>query len=117
MSGSELKGGNHPGKPITVDAVDFNAWLHRTLRELRPLDRVVLKIDIEGAEVPLLQHMLNDPAGRMAPLCAVDVFFVEWHHKMMTDASKRKEATEFQDRVSKLVTAKCGKTARWERWH
>ena len=77
----------------------------------------VLKIDIEGAEVPLLKHMLADPAGQAAPICSVDVFFVEWHARLLHDAGEKKQAMQLNKEVKGLFKDKCGKGALWRHWH
>ncbi|MET8379950.1 FkbM family methyltransferase [Streptomyces microflavus] len=58
--------------PIPVPAVDFSAWLRRTVA---PEDHVVVKMDIEGAEYPVLRKLLAD-----GTIDLVSVLYVEWHH-------------------------------------
>ncbi|MFJ2786162.1 MULTISPECIES: FkbM family methyltransferase [unclassified Streptomyces] len=60
------------GSPVAVPAVDFSAWLRRTAT---PEDHVVVKMDIEGAEYPVLRKLLAD-----GTIDLVSVLYVEWHH-------------------------------------
>ena len=54
-----------------VPCFDFSAWL-KLLKQTRP--NVVVKMDIEGAEVPVLQHMIREGTHEL-----VDELLVEWH--------------------------------------
>ena len=67
---------------ITVPAINC-------IRFLRELDGkvAVLKIDIEGAEVPLLETLFDDPV-----LQKIDNIFVETHESRVPDLSARSEA-------------------------
>eukprot|EP00927_Polykrikos_kofoidii_P036352 TRINITY_DN30693_c0_g1_i1.p1 TRINITY_DN30693_c0_g1~~TRINITY_DN30693_c0_g1_i1.p1 ORF type:complete len:391 (-),score=65.77 TRINITY_DN30693_c0_g1_i1:17-1189(-) len=67
-----------PGHRVEVEAVDFAMWL-RSLR-LSHDDTVVVKMDIEGAEVPLLRSLLD---AEDDVVCLIDNWFVEWHSWML----------------------------------
>ncbi|WP_432066572.1 FkbM family methyltransferase [Streptomyces sp. C10-9-1] len=58
--------------PVAVPAVDFSTWLRRTAT---PEDHVVVKMDIESAEYPVLRKLLADGTIEL-----VSVLYVEWHH-------------------------------------
>ncbi|AXK35606.1 FkbM family methyltransferase [Streptomyces armeniacus] len=58
--------------PVPVPAVDFSAWLRRTAA---PDDEVTVKMDIEGAEYPVLSRMLHD-----GTLGLITTLHIEWHH-------------------------------------
>lgn len=58
----------HPQETIEVPCFDFAAWLRATVYP------VVLKMDIEGAEGPLLKHILATGADKN-----VAHLIVEWH--------------------------------------
>ncbi|WP_411574217.1 FkbM family methyltransferase [Streptomyces fradiae] len=58
--------------PIPVPAVDFSAWLRRTVT---PADHVVVKMDIEGAEYPVLAKLLAEGTVDL-----ISVLYIEWHH-------------------------------------
>lgn len=55
----------------SVLTLDFGRWLRQTVQSH---DYVAVKMDIEGAEFPLLEHMLATGV-----LCLVDELFVEIH--------------------------------------
>ncbi len=56
---------------IESDAIDFSAWMEENL-DID--DYIVLKMDIEGAEFPVLEKMIKDRTYKM-----VNVFLPEWH--------------------------------------
>lgn len=69
-------------QPIDVRVIDFAAFLRDLNRDI-----AVLKIDIEGAEVPLLEHLLDDPV-----LARIGHIFVETHESRVPDLAPRSEA-------------------------
>lgn len=60
--------------PFLVECIDFSAWLMRTYR---PDDRIVVKMDIEGAEYAVLDKMIVDGS-----IDYVDELIVEFHWAM-----------------------------------
>eukprot|EP00041_Stephanoeca_diplocostata_P041157 m.1642512 g.1642512 ORF g.1642512 m.1642512 type:complete len:188 (-) comp53798_c0_seq1:238-801(-) len=103
---------HQPGLEIEVDAVDFSEWFadqHFLLE-----DEVILKIDIEGAELPLLKKFLTKP-----PLpCLVDVYYVEWHSWMIANPAEKAKIVEFETTFLDRVAQKCnGKRANFSLWH
>jgi hypothetical protein len=57
-----------------VACFDFSRWLS-DLRTSHPRpDVIVVKMDIEGAEVPVLQKMIEDGTDAL-----IDELLVEWH--------------------------------------
>jgi FkbM family methyltransferase len=101
-----------PGKAIEVDAVDFNSWLAD--QDLTQQDEVILKIDIEGAEIPLLKHMVD--AGD--EICTIDHFLIEWHSWMLADPKSQGETEAYEkDFINKTFTEKCGFTPTFGEWH
>lgn len=106
------KNAHKPGSEVIVDAVDFAAWLSDL--KLTPSDHVILKIDIEGAELPLLKKFLKS-----APLpCLVDIFYVEWHSWMIADLKERAETEAFETGFLDAVAAVCGgKKPTFGAWH
>jgi len=100
------------GKAVEVDAVDFNEWMRD--QELIDADNVILKIDIEGAEIPLLKHMLESGDE----ICRVDHFLIEWHSWLLSNVAQKEETEKFEnDFINKTVTEKCGKTPKFGMWH
>ncbi|GAI40028.1 unnamed protein product [marine sediment metagenome] len=75
--------------PVTVETVDLNAWLRENALET---DEIILKLDIEGAEYAVLEHLFNEGS-----LQWVNRLLIEWHwHKV--GISKQEH-----DRVVSLV--------------
>ena len=100
------------GKAVEVDAVDFNEWMRD--QQLVDADNVILKIDIEGAEIPLLKHMLESGDE----ICQVDHFLIEWHSWLLSNVAQKEETERFEnDFINKTVTEKCGKTPKFGMWH
>jgi len=56
---------------IEVQAIDFSDWL---VKNVARGDYVVCKMDVEGAEFDVLEHLL-----RMKMINLIDVLLVEWH--------------------------------------
>jgi FkbM family methyltransferase len=67
------------GEIIRVPCFDFSSWL-RKLPE-----RPIVKMDIEGAEFPVLERMLEDGTDAL-----VTELLVEWHDDRMEDFAERK---------------------------
>jgi hypothetical protein len=68
-NGSRVQGDNG-----SVACFDFSRWLS-DLRTSHPRpDVIVVKMDIEGAEVPIVQRMIEDGTDKL-----IDELLVEWH--------------------------------------
>ena len=65
------------GNSATVPSIDLAEWIEC---KTGPDDRVVVKLDIEGAEFPVLERLLERPAC----LAKIDHVFVEWHDDRLT---------------------------------
>ncbi len=79
---------------IRVPCFDFSAWL-RTLPE-----PPIVKFDVEGAEFPILERMVETGADAL-----VKELLVEWHDDKMVDFPARK--------ASLLAQLRCP-VASWE---
>lgn len=77
--------------PILVPAIDFSAWIMRTFS---PQDTIVVKMDIEGAEYPVLRKMIADNT-----LSFIKILYVEWHHNRFAYMSES-EHSQLVDAVS-----------------
>ena len=55
-----------------VEAIDFGAWFADLALTVQ--DIVFVKVDIEGAEVPIMRRFVESAA-----FCIVDWWAVEWH--------------------------------------
>ncbi len=64
--------GEHP--PMLVSCFDFSQWLRRSFK---PEDFVILSLDIQGAEIGILDRMLKDDT-----IALVDRLYVEFHSKV-----------------------------------
>lgn len=67
------KRGYDTGKHITAPCFDFSKWLEQFRG-----DFVLLKMDIEGAELPILTKMIQDKTDDIPYMT-----FVEWHDGKM----------------------------------
>ncbi len=65
------------GKTVTVPAIDFS----RFVLELES-ERIIVRMDIEGAEFPVLRKMLQDQS-----LSKVQDLHIEWHHRHLPTES------------------------------
>jgi FkbM family methyltransferase len=70
----------HPSllPPIEVPCVD----LARILRSFSGSDYLAVKMDIEGAEFPVLRHLIREDV-----LSLIDVLYIEWHVRLLPDES------------------------------
>jgi FkbM family methyltransferase len=67
-------------RPVTVECIDFSRWLRRNFSRR---DRIVVKMDIEGAEYPVLEKMIAD-----GTIDYVSELIVEFHWHMSENLSK-----------------------------
>jgi FkbM family methyltransferase len=77
--------------PVTVPCFDFPHWFNR----FEGYDHVVLKLDIEGAEYPVLERMMS-----LATLELVHVLYVDWHWDKI--GMPREEHEAFVNKVTTL---------------
>ena len=89
-------------KTIKVKAIDFGQWLKNNYRKE---DVVFVKMDIEGAEYPVLEKMLKD--GSMT---YVDRLYIEFHGAQQVVARGRpaEELRQTQIKDSQLIEAITG---------
>lgn len=69
------------GETVKVDCFDFSEWLKK-FRE----NRVIIKMDIEGAELPILTKMIADGTDHIPTLT-----MVEWHDGKMPKYESNKD--------------------------
>ncbi|TWT89256.1 FkbM family methyltransferase [Stieleria varia] len=67
---------HHPAllPPIAVPCVDFAEML----RSYSPADHIVVKMDIEGAEFPVLRHLIAEGV-----IDRIKLLFIEWHVRLL----------------------------------
>ena len=70
--------------PIQVETIDFSEWF---LHNFNSDDYIILKMDIEGAEYVVLEHMLDTKAFAL-----VDELWIEWHYAKVGISKKRHDA-------------------------
>ncbi|MER7724680.1 FkbM family methyltransferase [Streptomyces sp. NPDC096323] len=80
--------------PVPVPAIDFSAWLRQTVA---PDDHVVVKMDIEGAEYPVLTKLVAD-----GTIGLISVLYVEWHYDRFP-AMSRADHDQLVTAVSAIV--------------
>lgn len=103
---------HQPGSEVEVDAVDFAAWFKDLA--LKSADEVILKIDIEGAEIPVLKKFITSAT---LP-CLVDTYYVEWHSWMIADPKDRTETETFETGFLDTVAGLCnGRKPAFGAWH
>ena len=78
---------------LPVPTVDLAAWLHS---RFCPEDDVFVKMDIEGAEFEVLQHLVASGAAAL-----VDSLACEWHTSKRGGKAGRLKALAWQARISK----------------
>lgn len=98
--------------PVTVPALNFGHWLHQL--GLGDDDRLLLKIDIEGAEVDLLQSVLDNYSD---DFCRVERLWVEWHAFIFDDPILQAKHQSFAQRFPEQFRAVCGREVPLQGWH
>jgi FkbM family methyltransferase len=68
--------------PIAVGCIDFSRWLRRNFSRR---DHLVVKMDIEGAEYPVLEKMIAD-----GTIDYINELIVEFHWQMNEDLSQER---------------------------
>jgi FkbM family methyltransferase len=69
-------------KGVSVPCFDFSAWLQRTIS---PSDHVVVKFNIEGAEYPLLERMIENGSLRL-----ISRLMCKWHIGHFPDVAQQR---------------------------
>lgn len=85
---------------VTVEVIDFTTYLAELNRDI-----ALLKIDIEGAEVALLERLLSHPVANR-----IGAIFVETHERMLPELAARTAAlkADARGRVKPVIN--------WD-WH
>lgn len=91
-----------------VRTFDLGRFLRDTCfhNQSRPKLCIVLKMDIEGAEIPVLSHLI-----RSDTLNTLKVLYVEWHSKYLTGNRKMKESKN--EKSLKMKASKLTKIRSW----
>lgn len=75
--------------PVTVKGIDFSLWLSDTFKES---DYVVVKMNIEGSEYPVLEKCISDGSINL-----IDELHIQWHYQKIPGMT-----TRHQNLVEKL---------------
>lgn len=76
---------------ITVDCIDLSQWIRKRFKKE---DYIILKLDIEGAEYPILEHMLRNGTYEY-----INELYCEWHWKKVKSLNKNRHK-KLKKRVS-----------------
>jgi len=71
---------------VEVKKIDLSQWMVDNLTEN---DYVILKMDIEGSEYPVLEKIINSGLIKI-----IDKLYIEWHSNMFTDPTTYKSREE-----------------------
>lgn len=78
----KLSGGIRTDRYVDVETIDFSDWLENNVNAA---DHVVCKMDIEGAEFDVLEHLARTGRFRL-----LDELLVEWHVSRFPDRWPRR---------------------------
>lgn len=62
---------------VKIPCIDFSQWINANTTDN---DEIIIKLDIEGAEYELLEHLLKSPV-----LNRIKKMYIEWHSYAMKD--------------------------------
>lgn len=103
------------GDPVSIMAINFSEWLASL--QLEPGDRFIFKIDIEGAEVEIIEHMLLNPGNiDTHSICLAELIEMEFHKNMFekgTELYIKHEA--FESTFHQRFKSKCGRDINFKR--
>lgn len=69
------KKGTQANEKIEVEGFDFSNWIKETFSKN---DEIIIKMDIEGAEYPVVESLLRDRTIEM-----IKVLYCEWHARRL----------------------------------
>lgn len=81
------KNQNSSDRSIKVDVINLSTYLRKKSKDF---DKIIVKMDIEGAELDLLEYLIKDGTVNL-----VDILYVEFHSQFQRDVvsaeAKRRE--------------------------
>lgn len=94
---------------VQVKAIDISCWIKSNFSES---DNIVMKMDIEGAEYDVLDHMVENGS-----ISYIKELFVDWHSKKMKNFNhdKYKHMLKTLKNLGLAHGNMCGETWRIER--
>ena len=123
-SGASSMYGNakRAGKSITVEAVNFIKWFDDLLTKNREKSnggwvqtKVILKMDVEGAEKEILTMMTRQDASDS--ICKVNMLFMEYHFRIFREGTDEyNEHVEFKNNFPTMFNTKCGRELQINKW-
>jgi FkbM family methyltransferase len=81
----QCKGGGFV-EEVEVKKIDLSKWMSDNLIQS---DYVILKMDIEGSEYPVLEKIINSGLIKL-----IDKLYIEWHSNMFADPTSYKSREE-----------------------
>jgi FkbM family methyltransferase len=96
-------------RPQKARAIDFSNWLDQVARNHTSghPPYVVVKMDIEGAECPVLEHMAD-----MGTLSNIHILIIEFHGKQF-EANLRQKYEMREDRLRGILAGKGVQVIEW----
>ena len=99
------------GNPVDVQEVNFPKWLDG-LGLRAGVDQFIFKLDIEGAELEIMEELLSPPLLPEAPVCAAEIIEMEFHKALFEDGTEDyKKHEKFEIDFQDMFEAKCGRRA------
>ncbi len=90
---------------IEVDILDFRKFLYKKRHDY---SSIVVKMDIEGAEVDLLEQMLLDDS-----IDLIDILYVEFHSEYQNNSQRIETAAREEGIIEKIKMRKKTKLRIW----
>jgi len=61
--------------PVSVNIIDFSKWI---MSNFKKEDYIIVKMNVEGAEYPVLRKMINDGSIKY-----IDRLYIQWHRRKL----------------------------------
>lgn len=92
--------------PIKVNAINFSKWLKENFNKD---DFIVLKLDIEGAEYPVLRKMVDE-----GTIYYINDLYVDWHARKLAgfDRNVHTNMLEFLRKINLNPREMCGENCK-----
>jgi FkbM family methyltransferase len=79
--GDKITGGLDSKHPVHVESIDIDRWLKKTFAGRRVC--IHMKMNIEGAEYPVLEHMILNGSISM-----IRFIYIQWHWRKIPSISE-----------------------------
>ncbi|KAL7564240.1 hypothetical protein ACA910_012267 [Epithemia clementina (nom. ined.)] len=100
---------------VAVPVVDFAKWLKNLGLQQENGDRLLLKIDVEGAELEILDRLLSD---EFDDICLAEKINIEWHEGLFPKRSPlHVKHQEFKKSFTVRLQKKCNRKIPVGYWH